>query len=482
MDRTHFPPGFVWGTATASYQIEGATSADGRLPSIWDTFARRPGAIADGQTGDVADEHFHRFREDVALMADMGLDAYRFSIAWPRVQPAGAGKVNQAGVDFYRRLCDELLEHGITPWATLYHWDLPQTLEDKGGWLERDTAFRFAEYTGLAVAGLGDVIDHWITLNEPWCSAFLGYASGHHAPGRAEGARAAHAAHHLLLGHGLGLAEIRSALPHATAGITLNLYDVDAASLSEQDIDAARRIDGLSNRLFLDPVLTGSYPDDVLVDLGQTEWFAQHAAADDLAIISRPIDFLGINFYSRHTVAAGSAPVTEQTTDAAGFTAESSAPSAYPGSESVAFVGTDAPRTQMGWEIHPDALVDVLEMAHALAPELPLFITENGSAYEDIVRDDGSVDDPERAAYLRAHVEACRTAIERGLPLRGYFAWTLIDNFEWAWGYTRRFGLVHVDYDTQVRTPKASGRWFSRFLGGNPEPSRGKLPASQEVQ
>jgi len=466
MDRTAFSPGFVWGTATASYQIEGATSEGGRLPSIWDAFSRRPGAIADGSTGDVADDHYHRFREDVALMADLGLDAYRFSLAWPRIQPGGRGGVNRAGVDFYRRLVDALLEHGITPWATLYHWDLPQSLEDRGGWLERDTASRFAEYTALAVDGLGDVVSHWITLNEPWCSAFLGYASGHHAPGRHEASRAGRAAHHLLLAHGLGLDEIRRRAPEATAGITLNLYSVRAASDAPEDADAARRIDGLSNRLFLDPVLRGAYPDDVLEDLGETAWFAENVSEQDLAAISAPIDFLGVNFYSRHTVAAGAPADHAPTTDAAGFEAQQAAPSAYPGSESVAFVGTDAPRTQMGWEIHPDALVDVLEQAADRAPGLPLYITENGSAYEDIVAPDGSVDDPERTEYLRLHVDACGEAIRRGLPLRGYFAWSLIDNFEWAWGYTRRFGLVHVDYETLERTPKQSGQWFAAFLGG----------------
>lgn len=466
MRRADFPASFVWGTATASYQIEGATSEDGRLPSIWDTFSRTPGAIVDGATGDVADEHYHRFGEDVALMADLGVDAYRFSIAWPRVQPAGSGAVNQAGIDFYRRLSDTLLERGITPWATLYHWDLPQPLEDRGGWLERDTAHRFAEYTALAVDGLGDVVSNWITLNEPWCSAFLGYASGHHAPGRHEGSHAARAAHHLLLGHGLAMNEIRTRRPEAQAGITLNLYSVRAASESPADIDAARRIDGLSNRLFLEPVLQGAYPQDVIEDLGETEWFAEHATPEDLAIIAAPNDFLGINFYSRHTVAAEAPASVEVSTDAAGAAATATAPSAYPGSESVVFVGSGAPRTQMGWEIHPDAMLDVLEMANERAPGLPLYITENGSAYEDVVSSDGGIHDVERTDYLRDHVAACRDAVARGLPLEGYFAWTLIDNFEWSWGYTRRFGIVHVDYDTQVRTPKDSARWFSEFLGG----------------
>lgn len=451
MQRSDFPGAFVFGTATASYQIEGATKEDGRGPSIWDTFAATPGAIADGQTGDIADDHYHRFGEDVALMGDLGVDAYRFSIAWPRIQAEGVGAVNRSGIDFYRKLAEDLLERGVTPWATLYHWDLPQALEDRGGWLKRDTAYRFAEYSALVADELGDVVKHWITLNEPWCSAFLGYASGHHAPGRTEGSLSMRAAHHLLLGHGLALPEIRRAVPDATAGVTLNLYSVRAASDSVEDADAARRIDGMSNRLFLDPVLRGTYPEDVLADSGESAWFAAHATDEDLELISAPIDFLGINYYSRHTVRAGS-PRDQA--------------SSYPGSEFVETIDTGAAKTHMGWEIHPDGLIDVLEMANALAPELPLYVTENGSAYEDTVAADGSVDDPERTAYLQSHVDACRQAVARGLPLQGYFVWSLIDNFEWAWGYTRRFGIVHVDYDTQVRTPKTSGRWLAGFLGG----------------
>jgi beta-glucosidase len=303
-------------------------------------------------------------------------------------------------------------------------------------------------------------------LNEPWCSAFLGYASGHHAPGRHEGSRAARAAHHLLLGHGLAMKEIRARRPEAKAGITLNLYSVRAASESVADLDAARRIDGLSNRLFLDPVLQGTYPQDVLEDLGETAWFAENATPEDLAVIATPNDFLGVNFYSRHTVAAAAPPSVEVSTDAAGAAASKTSPSAYPGSEGVVFVGTGAPRTQMGWEIHPDAMLDVLAMAHERAPELPLYITENGSAYEDVVSPDGRIRDVERTEYLRGHVAACRQAVAQGLPLQGYFAWSLIDNFEWSWGYTRRFGIVHVDYDTQARTPKDSAVWLASFLGG----------------
>ncbi len=452
MQRSDLPEGFVIGTATASYQIEGAAHEDGRGESIWDTFSRVPGAISDGSSGDVADDHYHRFDDDVALMADLGFRDYRFSIAWPRVQPTGSGPANAAGLGFYRRLADSLLERGIRPWATLYHWDLPQTLEDAGGWLERDTALRFADYASQVADELGDVITDWITLNEPWCSAFLGYASGHHAPGKTLGSRSAHAAHHLLLGHGLALEAIRAARPEAAVGTTLNLYSVKPASDSDADRDAARRIDGMGNRLFLDPVLRGGYPADVLEDLGETDWFEENATADDLARISAPIDFLGINYYSRHTVASS---------DGAG-----DSPSAYPGSERVRFASTGAPVTKMGWEIHPDGMVDVLRMANELAPELPLYITENGAAYEDVVDADGRVDDPERTDYLQKHFAAARDAVAEGLPLRGYFVWSLLDNFEWAWGYSRRFGIVHVDYETQVRTPKTSARWVSEFLRG----------------
>jgi beta-glucosidase len=451
MERADFPEDFVWGTATAAYQVEGAVREGGRGPSIWDTFTRRPGAIADGSNGDVAVDHYRRYPADIDLMSDLGMGAYRFSISWSRIQPTGTGVANTAGVDFYRRLAESLLEKGITPWATLYHWDLPQTLEDAGGWMNRDTANRFADYVAVTADALGDLIPNWITLNEPWCSAFLGYASGEHAPGRWEGTRAARAAHHLLLAHGGGLAAIRAARPDARAGITLNLYSVVPASELREDIDAARRIDGLANRLFLEPILTGAYPADVLDDLGESEWFAEHASGPDLAAISAPIDFLGVNYYSRHTTAAGGSPAVH---------------SSNPGSESVRFIDTGAAKTEMGWEIHPDGLLDVLRMANASAPELPLYITENGSAYPDRIEPDGSVDDPDRLRYLRLHLDAARRAVEEGLPLRGYFAWSLMDNFEWAWGFSRRFGLVYVDYATQSRTPKSSARWIAALLGG----------------
>jgi beta-galactosidase len=445
-----FPADFVWGSATASYQIEGAVTEDGRGPSIWDTFAHTPGTIADGTTGDIADDHYHRYAEDIAILADLGMNAYRFSTAWPRVVPTGTGQVNPAGLDFYRRLAETCLSRGITPYATLYHWDLPQPLEDAGGWLNRDTAERFRDYAAATQQALGDVISHWITLNEPWCSAFLGYAAGVHAPGKTLGSAALRAAHHLLLGHGLAVQALR-ADSSTNLGITLNLYSVRAASDSPADRDAARRSDGLGNRLFLDPVLTGAYPGDVLTDVGMVEWFAKQS--EDLSVISTPIDFVGINYYSRHTVAA---PVDGDFHDPAVV-------SASPGSEKLRMVDTGAPKTQMGWEIHPDGLLDVITMVSERAPGLPVFITENGAAYEDHVSN-GAVDDENRRRYFELHVEACRRAIDMGLPLKGYFAWSLLDNFEWAFGYSRRFGLVYVDYETQKRLVKASGNWFRDFL------------------
>ena len=447
-----FPADFVWGAATAAYQIEGAVDADGRGPSIWDTFAHTPGKIVDGTAGDVAVDHYHRYADDIALLAGLGMKAYRFSIAWPRIQPAGTGAVNQAGLDFYRRIAETCHQHGITPYATLYHWDLPQALEDAGGWLSLDTAAAFRDYAALAHDALGDVISHWITLNEPWCSSLLGYGSGVHAPGKTVGSDAFKAAHHLLLAHGLAINSMRESRHASTLGITLNLYSVRAASDSAIDQDAARRTDGIGNRFFLEPLILGAYPDDVLLDAGVTDWFNERSA--DLDVISAPIDFLGINYYSRHTAAGP---------DDGNF-ADPSVPSPYPGSENVRFVDTGADKTQMGWEIHPDGLVDVLEMVHERAPELPLYITENGAAYPDELTADGTVDDRERQRYFELHTAACREAIDKGLPLKGYFAWSLMDNFEWAFGLSRRFGLVYVDYENQQRTIKRSGLWFRDFL------------------
>ena len=449
---TSFPPDFVWGAATAAYQIEGAVTEDSRGPSIWDTFAHTPGTILDGTNGDIACDHYHRFAEDIAILADLGLRAYRFSIGWPRVLPSGAGAVNQPGLDFYRRIAETCLEHGVTPWATLYHWDLPQPLEDAGGWLSRETAQRFADYAVTTATALGDVVRDWITLNEPWCSAFLGYAAGVHAPGKTLGVEAVKAAHHLMLGHGQAIQALRSVDSAASLGITLNLYSIEPATSSHADREAARRADAQGNRLFLDPILLGHYPGDAIADVGLQDWIAAHD--EDLAVMSAPIDFMGVNYYSRQTYAA----------PAGGAFATPGATSASPGSENLVVVDTGAPKTAMGWEVQPDGLVDVVDMVHRRAPGLPVYITENGAAYDDVVRPNGSVDDSDRRLYYELHVDACRTAIERGLNLKGYFAWSLLDNFEWAFGFSRRFGLVYVDYATQQRIVKASGLWFKEFL------------------
>ena len=442
LSRSDFPEGFTWGVATSSYQIEGATTEGGRGPSIWDTFSATPGRVVGGDSGEVAVEHFHRYAQDVDLMADLGVDAYRFSIAWPRVQPTGSGRVNGAGLDFYSRLVDTLLERGITPWATLYHWDLPQPLEDAGGWPVRDTAHRFAEYAAHVADALGDRVRHFITLNEPWCSAFLGYGSGRHAPGRSDPAAALAASHHLLLGHGLAVEALRERVPQAQVGITLNLYPVAPAHDGHGTQDVVRRVDGLSNRWFLDPVLRGSYPQDVVDDVAHlTDLSFVHDG--DLEVTSAPLDFLGVNYYTRHVVAPG----------------------ALPGTGEVEFASRGLPTTALGWEVDPEGLSDILLRVTRDYGDIPLVITETGAAFDDELVD-GEVHDAGRVDFLRGHREAGAKAIAGGVPLRGYFAWSLMDNFEWAEGYAKRFGIVHVDFDTQVRTVKDSGRWYAAFLAG----------------
>jgi beta-glucosidase len=444
-----FPDGFAWGAATASYQIEGAVHEGGRSPSIWDTFAHAPGKVQNGDTGDVAVDHYHRYREDVGLLADLGVTHYRFSLAWPRLQPDGRGGLNHDGVDFYNRLVDELLGHGIQPWVTVYHWDLPQVLEDAGGWPVRDTAERFAEYAAAVHDRLRDRIRHWTTLNEPWCSAFLGYASGHHAPGRTEPGAALAAAHHLMLGHGLAIEAMRSQDATSTLGITLNLYPVDPATDADADVDAARRVDAISNRIFLDPLLRGRYPEDLRRDVAQISDMG-FVAEGDQKIINTPLDVLGINYYTRHVVRASGTP---QPTSAR-------AP-AWVGSADVQSVERGLPKTEMGWEIDPQGLYDVLERVHREYGPIPLYITENGAAFADQPGPDGMVADPQRVAYLDDHFRVARRAIDEGIDLRGYFVWTLLDNFEWAWGFSKRFGLFYVDYETRQRIPKDSARWFA---------------------
>ncbi|TDQ52409.1 GH1 family beta-glucosidase [Actinorugispora endophytica] len=452
-----FPPGFVWGVATASFQIEGSTTADGRGASIWDTFSATPGKVQNGDTGDPACDHYNRYRDDVALMRDLGVGAYRFSVAWPRVQPTGSGKPLQAGLDFYDKLVDALLEVGIEPWPTLYHWDLPQTLEDAGGWPNRDTAYRFAEYAGVMYELLGDRITNWNTLNEPWCAAFLGYASGVHAPGRREPASALAAAHHLMLGHGLAANVIRDLGAGAgrapLVGIVHNQTTVRPYTDGEADVDAARRIDALRNRIFTEPLVKGRYPEDLLADVAAVSDYG-FVRDGDLETISAPLDMLGVNFYNPSWVSGSREGVDPDDLGPAEYS-----PSV--GSEHVVDVDTGLPVTAMGWPIDATGLYDTLTRLAADYPGLPLYVTENGAAFEDRVVD-GAVHDEDRIAYLDAHLRAAHEAIGAGVPLKGYFAWSLMDNFEWALGYGKRFGLVHVDYDTQVRTVKDSGLWYGR--------------------
>ena len=456
-----FPDGFLWGAGTSAYQIEGGIDLDGRGPSSWDTFAAT--GKAGGESGDPGADHRRRMADDVALIARLGLPAYRFSIAWPRVQPEGAGAASQPGLDFYRALVDELLASGIEPIVTLYHWDLPQALEDAGGWPVRDTAGRFADYAAVVADALGDRVRRWTTINEPWCAAMLGYGAGIHAPGRTEPDAAVVAAHHLLLGHGLAMDALRARTSgqwldvdrRPEIGITLNPYPVVAATSTPEtdaDRDAVRRIDGIANRLWYDAVLRGAYPDDVLEDLAPVSGLG-HIRDGDLAQIARPIDALGLNYYRRYHVRhepAASAP-----------------PSPWPGSPDVAFAAPAHSPTSNGWAVEPDGLFDVLVGVAAAYEPPPLYIHESGGAFADVPGDDGRVHDADRHAYLDAHMRACHDALAAGVDLRGFFVWSLLDNFEWAEGYGQRFGIVHVDFATQHRTPKASALWFRDVIAAN---------------
>jgi len=457
-----FPSDFLWGSATASYQIEGAVHEDGRAPSIWDTFSHTPGKVLNGDTGDVAIDHYHRVPQDVAIMADLGLQAYRFSIAWSRVVPAGTGDVNQAGLDFYSDLVDRLIAAGIKPVVTLYHWDLPQALEDRGGWTDRATAYAFADYARVVARALGDRVHLWTTLNEPWCSAFLGYGSGVHAPGVTEPAAALAAVHHLNLAHGLAATAIRDELGADTpVSITLNLHVTRAASPAPADVEAKRRIDTIANEVFLGPLLEGAYPQRVFEDTAPiSDWsFVQDG---DLDLIRVPVDLLGVNYYSTGRVQHGTPPVGDGKPGPDGH--RSSVVSPWVGADHAEWLRQPGPYTAMGWNIEPQGLVDLLLELHERYPALPLAITENGAAFYDTVTADGRVHDVERVAYLHDHLDAVGEAMDKGVDVRGYFVWSLFDNFEWAYGYDRRFGVVHVDYDTQVRTLKDSARWYRELV------------------
>jgi beta-glucosidase len=424
---TAFPADFTFGAATAAFQIEGAAGEDGRGESIWDRFCRVPGAVRNGDTGDVACDFYHRYRDDIGLMRELGLDAFRFSVAWPRVLPDGRGRVNAAGLDFYDRLVDELLAAGIEPYLTLYHWDLPQALEDEGGWTARSTAEAFAEYAGAVVGRLGDRVRHWMTHNEPWVSAWLGYGVGKLAPGRTGEALAA--SHHLLLSHGWACEVLRAGAPEADVGIVLNMSPIEPASEDEADVAAAHAFDGVLNRWYCDPLFRGSYPEDILAAAEEPV----PVADSDLEAIAAPLDFVGVNYYSRRVVRAGGT-------------------AAYP-----AIVRVDgAEHTAMDWEVHPDGLYDLLSrLARDYSPAA-IHVTENGAAFGDVRGHDGSVRDPERTEYIARHLDAVARAAAAGVPVRGYFAWSLLDNFEWSFGYSKRFGIVYVDYPTLERVPKES--------------------------
>lgn len=436
----HFPDGFLWGAATAAYQIEGAHDEDGRGESIWDRFSHTPGKVFEGHTGDRACDHYHRWQDDIKLMQELGLQAYRFSIAWARVLPQGHGKVNQKGLDFYSRLVDGLLDAGIVPYATLYHWDLPQALQDRGGWPARSTAEAFAEYADVASRHLGDRVASWATLNEPQVSADAGYLQGRHAPGHTSLEEMMATTHHLLLAHGLAVPVLRRNAPQAQVGIVLNLQPHVPASARAVDVSAARVGDAMQNRRFLDPLAGRGYPDEVLAMYDGPRDFVQ---AGDMELIAAPIDYLGVNHYFRTVHRSADTPDEEVTTP----------------------VGSH--KTEMGWEVYPPGLEEILVRLHKDYSFPAYYVTENGAAFADTVSEDGQVHDPHRVEYLRNYLRHAQRAIEAGVPLKGYFAWSLMDNFEWAWGYSRRFGIVYVDYETQTRIIKDSGRLYTRVIKEN---------------
>jgi beta-glucosidase len=433
-----FPSDFVWGAATASYQIEGAANEDGRGESVWDRFCATPGKVRNGDNGAIACDFYHRYSDDIGLMRELGLDAFRFSIAWPRVLPEGRGRVNAAGLDFYDRLVDELLGNGIAPYVTLFHWDTPQVLDEAGGWPVRDIVDAFSEYVEAVSERLGDRVGHWITHNEPWVVSWVGHGWGHHAPGRESESDALATAHHLLLSHGRAVEILRRNSPNAQVGITLNLDNPYAMSESPDDVAAARWVDGLHNRWFLDPLFHGTYPEDMLEAWAD---LMPEVRDGDLDVISTPIDFLGVNNYTSPLVAADDN-----------------------GGRSQIVRRNDVDRTDMGWEVVPDGLQDLLLRLHHDYQPAAIYVTENGAAYADVRGHDGSVNDPERQSYLESYLAGAARATAEGVPLRGYFAWSLLDNFEWAWGYWKRFGLIYVDYATLERVPKGSFYWYRDFI------------------
>ena len=435
--RYAFPDGFLWGAATASYQIEGAVNEDGRAPSIWDTFSHTPNKIDQNHTGDVACDHYHRWQEDIGLMQDLNLQAYRFSIAWSRILPQGRGAINQAGLDFYGRLIDGLLAANITPFVTLYHWDLPQALQDEGGWFRRGVTDDFVEYTDVVTRALGDRVRHWITLNEPWVFAWAGHYLGTDAPGH-QGTitDALQVSHHALLAHGKAIRVIRANVRDVEAGITLDMNMAEPASDRPEDIAAAERFNGFQNWWYADLIFRGEYPEDMLEVY---DGLLPKMEAGDTKIMAAPIDFFGINFYRRSVMRHGDeyAPVNVERVNP-----------------------PESTYTEMGWEVSPNGLIDILKTVHDRYQPPAMYVTENGAAFADTLGTDGKVHDPERASYLHEHFKAAHHAIQAGVPLNGYFVWTLMDNFEWAEGYSKRFGITYVDYETQKRIIKDSGYYL----------------------
>jgi len=454
-----FPDGFTWGAATAAYQIEGAPDADGKGPSVWDTFSHTPGKIRGDDTGDIACDSYRRYREDADLLRSLGLSAYRFSVSWPRILPAGSGKVNQAGLDHYRALLDALGERGIDAAATLYHWDLPQALQDAGGWPSREVALRFADYAAIVGEALGDRVSRWITMNEPGVVAHHGYRAGVHAPGLADTAAAAAATHHLLLGHGLAVQALRSVLPSsAEVGITLNFQPVRVAPESAELVEEARLItDASLNGVFLEPVINGRYPERALPELLPA---ADLVRAGDMETIAAPLDFMGVNYYFPAHLRAGDPDQLKRNEEPP-----------LPGiRDAVHFRPDGMEETPMGWLVDPDGLYELLLRLAKDAPGLPLYVTENGCAAEDYVTPEGIVNDVERIRYLHLHLDAAARAARDGANLSGYFVWSLLDNFEWAYGYQKRFGIVFVDFGTQRRIPKASSAFFAEVARANAIP------------
>lgn len=441
MGLNHFPDDFIWGAATAAYQIEGAHNLDGRGESIWDTFCRKEDKVLNMDNGDVACDHYHKYKEDVGLLTQLGADAYRFSIAWPRIIPGGTGEVNQKGIDFYNRLLDELLARNIEPYVTLYHWDLPQVLEDKGGWQNRETAFNFAEYAKVCFQAFGDRVKNWITLNEPMVSSYLGYFYGDHAPGIKDEKVLPSTIHHLNLAHGLSVKEFRDGGFKGKIGITLNSEVPRPASKRPEDVAIAKMRADLTTAVFLEPIFKKQYPPSL------AEYYPDYhfpIEKGDLDIIGLPTDYLGLNYYTQNAVSSTD-------TKNRGFKTEYS----------------PSPVSDMGWEIYPEGLYELIKWIHEEYAPGDMFITENGAACQDVVANDGHVHDQDRIDYLHKHLTICERVIKEGIPLKGYFAWSLMDNFEWAYGYSKRFGIVHIDYKTQKRTPKDSFYYLRDVITGH---------------